>query len=209
MPIKNDREYRAILTPFNTAATQKRFDSDYYVEGFATTFDKPYLLYDYDGTKYYETIDRHALDGADLSDIIMQYDHNGKVFARNKMGANKQPTLIAEPQDAGFFMAADLSLTEASKRMYEEITTGLIYQMSWAFTVTKDDYNRDTHTRTILEVKKVYDVSAVSIPANADTEISARSYFDGLIEVEKRETLEREKQLSLAKAKYFYTYGGK
>lgn len=209
MPFKDNREYRAILTPFNISVTEKRFDSDYYVEGFATTFDKPYLLYEYDGVNYYEVIDRHALDGADLSDIIMQYDHNGKVFARNKMGANKQSTLIAEPQDVGFFMAADLSLTEASKRMYEDITTGLIYQMSWAFVVSEDSYDRDTHTRKILKVKKVYDVSAVSIPANADTEISARSFLDGVIEVEKQELLEQRKQLELAKSKFYFNYGGK
>ena len=208
MPFKDDREYRAILNPFSMAVSEKRFDSDFYVEGFATTFDKPYLLYEWDGVKYYEVIDRHALDEADLSDIIMQYDHSGKVFARNKMGANKQPTLIAEPQDAGFFMAADLSLTEASKRMYEEITTGLIYQMSWAFVVSEDSYDRDTHTRRILKVKKVYDVSAVSIPANADTEISARSFLDGVIEIEKQELQERQKQLELAKSKYNYFYGG-
>ena len=208
MPLKlNEREYRAMtLSP---TVDNKRLESDYYVEGFATTFDKPYMLYEFDGTKYYEVIDRNALNGADLSDVIMQYDHFGKVFARNKMGANKPPTLIAEPQDAGFFMAADLSLTEASKRMYEEITTGLIYQMSWAFTVQEDSYDRLTHTRTILKVKKVYDVSAVSIPANADTEISARSFLDGVIEEEMRETQERQKQLDLTKAKYFYTYGGK
>jgi len=208
MPFKDNREYRAILNPFNMTAAAKRFDSDFYVEGFATKFDKPYLLYEYEGIKYFEMIERHALDGADLTDIIMQYDHSGKVFARNKMGANKQPTLTAEPQDVGFFMAADLSLTEASKRMYEEITTGLIYQMSWAFVVSEDSYDRDTHTRKILKVKKVYDVSAVSIPANADTEISARSFLDGVIEVEKREALERQKQLKLAKSKFFYFYGG-
>jgi uncharacterized protein len=209
MPFKENREYRAITMPFGLPTAEKRFDSDYYVEGYATTFDKPYLMYEYDDVNYYEVIDRHALDGADLSDIIMQYDHSGKVFARNKMGANKQPTLIAEPQDVGFFIAADLSLTESSKRMYEEITTGLIYQMSWAFVVSEDSYDRDTHTRKILKVKKVYDVSAVSIPANSDTEISARSFLDGVIEAEKRESLERQKKLELAKSKYFYTYGGK
>ncbi len=204
MPVKTDREYRAmsLLTP----TTEKRIESDFYVEGFATTFNKPYTLWEYDGIKYQEQIDRHALDTADLSDIIMQYDHYGKVFARNKMGGGKTPTLIAEPQDGGFFIAADLSLTEAAKRMYEEITTGLIYQMSWAFTVAEDSYDRETHTRTILRVKKVYDVSAVSIPANADTEISARSWLDGVIDAEKRETLA---QLELAKAKYNYFFGGK
>lgn len=203
MPIKTDREYRAmsLMLP----ATEKRLESDFYVEGFATTFDTPYLLWEYDGIKYMEAIDRHALDGADLSDIIMQYDHAGRVFARNKMGGGKPPTLIAEPQDGGFFIAADLSLTEAAKRMYEEITTGLIYQMSWAFTVLEDAYDRETHTRKILRVKKVYDVSAVSIPANHDTEISARSWIDGVIDAEKRES---QAQLELAKARYNFFYGG-
>lgn len=203
MPIKPDREYRAMsLLP---TAENKRLQSDFYVEGFATTFNKPYVLYEFDGVKYMEEIDRHALDTADISDVIMQYDHSGKVFARNKMGGGKPPTLIAEPQESGFFIAADLSLTEASKRMYEDITAGLIYQMSWAFTVADESYDRDTHTRRILRVKKVYDVSAVSIPANADTEISARSWIDGVIDAEKRETLAR---LELAKAKYNYYFGG-
>lgn len=205
MPIKNNREYRSMVL-LDTASSEKRLQSDYYVSGFATTFNKPYLLYDYDGVKYTEEIDRHALDGADISDVIMQYDHSGKVFARNKMGGGKPSTLIAEPQESGFFIAADLSLTDAAKRMYEEITTGLIYQMSWAFTVAEDSYDRNTHLRRILRVKKVYDVSAVSIPANADTEISARSWLDGVIEAEKREALAREK---LAKAKYNYYFGGK
>jgi len=203
MPIKPDREYRAMsLLP---TAENKRLQSDFYVEGFATTFDKPYLLYEYEGIRYMEAIDRHALDTADISDVIMQYDHSGKVFARNKMGGGKSPTLIAEPQESGFFIAADLSLTDAAKRMYEDITAGLIYQMSWAFTVAEESYDRDTHTRRILRVKKVYDVSAVSIPANADTEISARSWLDGVIDAEKRETLAR---LELAKAKYNYYFGG-
>jgi len=64
--------------------------------------------------------------------------------------------------------------------------------MSWAFTVEEESYNSETRTRTILKVKKVYDVSAVSIPANDDTEISARSYAKGVFEVEKQEMQERE-----------------
>lgn len=185
--------------------TDKRLNSDYYVEGAATTFDQPYLLYEWDGDKYYEVIDRHALDGADLSDVIMQYDHGGRVFARNKMGGGKPSTLIIEPQERILFTAADLSMSDAAKQMYSEITSGLIHQMSWAFTVREDSYDRMTKTRTILKVGKVYDVSAVSIPANSNTEISARSYLDGLIEAERREAQE---QLELAKKKYFYFNGG-
>ena len=190
MPKKNDREYRAIITPFQIPQKEKRIDSDYYVEGYATTFDKPYVLYEYDGIKYYEVIDRNALDGADVSDVIFQYDHDGKVMARI---SNK--TLGLEPNNDGLFTFADLSKSMAAKAMYEEIESGLVTKMSWAFKVKEDKYDNETRTRTILKIKKVYDVSAVSIPANGDTDISARSYFDGVIEREKQELLERRKKI--------------
>lgn len=185
-----EREYRAmpLLSP---AANQiKRFESDFYVEGFATTFGKPYMLWESDGVKYFEVISRNALDGADLSDVIMQYDHGGKVLARI---TNK--TLGLEPTDDGLFTFADLSKSVAAKEMYEEINNGLITRMSWAFIVSADAYDRTTHTRTITKIKKVFDVSAVSIPANPGTEISARSYFDGVIKEEQAERLARRTQI--------------
>jgi len=190
VPILKDREYRAIVTPLQVAQKEKRIDSDYYIEGIATTFDKPYMLYEYDGIKFYEVIDRNCLEGADLSDVIMQYDHGGKVLARQ---SNK--TLGIEPRNDGLFIYADLSKSIAAKELHEEIANGLITKMSWAFTVAEDSYNQDTRTRTILKIKKVFDVSAVSIPANASTDISARSFFDGVIEKEKQELLERRKKI--------------
>ena len=192
MPIVKDREYRQMALPLATAATgtAKRFDTDFYVEGFATTFDTPYLLYEYDGVQYFEVVDRNALAGADLSDVIMQYDHAGKVLARL---SNK--TLGVEVTESGLFVFADLSKSRAAQDMFEEIKNELVTKMSWAFRVTEDSYDRDTRTRTILKVAKVYDVSVVSIPANADTDISARSYFDGVIEREQQERLERRKQI--------------
>lgn len=147
-------------------------------------------MYEWDGVKYYEVIDRHALDEADLSDVIMQYDHQGKVLARLSNG-----TLGLEANDNGLFIYADLSKSQAAKELYEEIRNGLVTKMSWAFTVAEDEYNRETRTRTIKKIKKVYDVSAVSIPANSDTDISARSWLDGVIEVERREALERKKRI--------------
>lgn len=192
-----DREYRAIVSPFQIQSNEKRIESDYYVEGYATTFDRPYLLYEYEGIKYYEVIDRNALVGADMSDVIFQYDHEGKVFARQ---SNK--TLILEADNNGLLVCADLGKTASSRGMFEEIESGLVTKMSWAFTVAEDSYNRDTRTRTILKIKKIYDVSAVSIPANNGTEINARSFVDGVIEKEKQELLERNNQLNLAKAKF-------
>ena len=187
LPLVKNREYRNldILQPLEA---EQRNDGDYIVEGYATTFNKPYELYEYDGIKYYEVINRNALDDADMSDVIMQYDHEGKVMARQSNN-----TLTIQPNDHGLFIRADLSKSNASKELYEEINNGLVTRMSWAFSVAEDKYNKETRTREILKVKKVYDVSAVSIPANQDTEISARSFFNGVIEEEKQELLKRKK----------------
>ena len=70
MPIKKEREYRALAAPLTAQSATKLIQTEYYVEGYATTFDTPYLLYEFeDGTKIYERIDAHALDGADMSDV--------------------------------------------------------------------------------------------------------------------------------------------
>lgn len=187
MPVKKEREYRTVAAPLSVAAVAKRIDTEYYVEGYATTFDKPYLLYEFeDGTKFYERIDAHALDGADMSDVIMQYDHEGRVFARESNN-----TLILIPDHKGLLIAADLSKTDLARGLYQDIEAGMITKMSWAFTVSEESYDRATRTRTILKIKKVYDVSAVSIPANGDTEIAARNFASRSYEAEKQERLKR------------------
>ena len=187
MPVKKEREYRTVAAPLSVAAAAKRIDTEYYVEGYATTFDKPYLLYEFeDGTKFYERIDAHALDDADMSDVIMQYDHEGRVFARESNN-----TLILIPDHKGLLIAADLGKTDLARGLYQDIEAGMITKMSWAFTVSEESYDRATRTRTILKIKKVYDVSAVSIPANGDTEIAARNFASRSYESEKQERLKR------------------
>lgn len=185
MPVKlGDREYRmmAPMAPVS-AGSPKLIESDFYVEGYATTFDAPYVLFG----DYKEQVDRHACDTADITDVIMQYDHEGRVLARNR-----NATLVVRPDDHGLRVGADLSKGESARQLYEEIQNGLVDRMSWAFTVAEDSYDYESDTRTILRVDKIYDVSAVSIPANDATDISARSYVDGVIEAEKRESQARK-----------------
>lgn len=187
MPVRTEeRLYRAFATLApGPAGMEKRFpDSEHEVQGYFTTWNKPYLLWG----DYSEEIDRNALDAADLSDVIMQYDHAGKVLARRTNGS-----LLIDSLDAvGPFFAADLSKSKAAKDLYEEVQARLITRMSWAFTVLEEKFNTETKTWTILKVKRVFDVSAVSIAANDATEISARSRVDGAIEAEKRESLARK-----------------
>ena len=169
-------------------------DGSKIVEGYATIFNSPYTLWSYDGYTVMEQVDSRAFDECDMSDVIMQYDHEGRVFARNKNN-----TLIVRTDDTGLYTEADLSGTELGGQIYEEIAGGYTDKMSFGFMVAEDkrEVTEDRETgqvtvlRTITKISKLYDVSAVSIPANDATSISARNYGEGVIaeiieEVEKR-----------------------
>ena len=109
-------------------------------------------------------------------------------------------TWITEPDEHGLFIAADLSRSQASRDLYEEIAAGLITRMSWAFTVAADEFDRETRTTTITRVKKVFDVSAVSLPADPNTEISARNLLNGEIEQTRKELARRRMARAKARA---------
>jgi HK97 family phage prohead protease len=167
------------------------------VEGYATTFNQPYMLYD---GKYYKVIEQiapTAFQECDMADVIMQYNHEGRVFARNKNG-----TLSITVDNIGLKITADLGGTDIGRQLYQEIKGGYTDKMSFSFVVgedkreTTEDYENSIEivNRTITKIKKVYDVSAVSIPANDLTSISARRYADGVIGRIKAERLERAKK---------------
>ena len=188
MPFCKDREYRALVS-FGAEKKDDKEEKSYKVSGYASTFDT-YTLFEVDGIEYKERIDSHAFDNADMSDVIMQYDHTGRVFARTSNG-----TLSVSVDERGLKVEADLSTTEASRELYDEIASGLIIKMSFAFKVSEEHYDSNSHTRVVDKISKVYDVSAVSIPANPDTEIFARSaFFDGVIKKEKAERLEQTRK---------------
>lgn len=182
---KNDAQQRTVL--LSPSLDNKRIDTERYVEGYATKYE-PYLLWD-DGDygKTFERFEPGCFDNTDMSDIIMQFDHAGRVFARQSNG-----TLIVEADDKGLFMAADLDRTELARGLYEDIDAGMITKMSWRFKPGKYYIEREEGSRdcTIVhtEIAKIYDVSAVSIPANDNTEINARDFVTGVRdEVARRE----------------------
>ena len=183
MPVKpNEREYRRI--DIQNIEARSLSDADKIVEGYATTFDNEYTLWDDGDYKLVESIDAGAFNDADMSDVIMQYDHEGRVFARIRNG-----TLALTIDEHGLKIRADLGGTELGRQLYEEIKGGYTDRMSWGFTVAKDEVTEErdelnrktTIHRKITGIKKIYDVSAVSLPANDATEISARCLSDGLI----------------------------
>ena len=91
----------------------------------------------------------------------------------------------------GLHQIADLSKTQRSRDLFEDIAAGNYPQMSFAFTIGEEHYDAETRTRVIDRVAKVFDVSPVTWPANPTTELHARAYFEGVIEEEKAAEAER------------------
>lgn len=170
------------------------------VEGYATKFNVEYELYNWGDYIVREKIDPHAFDDCDMDDVIMQYDHTGRVFARTT-----NETLELGIDAVGLHTRADLGGTSLGGQLYEEIKGGYTTKMSFGFRVAEDkreiveDHENHVITvvRTITKISKLYDVSPVSIPANDATEISARSFCDGVIaeiKAERLKALERARR---------------
>jgi HK97 family phage prohead protease len=200
--IDSGREYRRMEIRAKEVDDQTKEECK--VDGYASTFNEPYELWTFDGYTVREQIDPHAFDECDMSDVIMQYDHQGRVFARNSNG-----TLQIKTDEHGLYMEADLSGTEIGRQLFEEIKGGYTTKMSFGFTVDEDKREITENVadgavdvlRTITKIRKLYDVSAVSLPANDGTEISARSYSDGVIAELEAERLQRKaKEEARAKA---------
>ena len=161
------------------------------VEGYATTFDAPYVLYEDEDLVFLEQVDAKAFENTDMNDVIMQYNHEGRVFARQSNG-----TLEVRADDKGLFISADLGGTEIGRELFEEIRGGYTNKMSFGFKVDGEDWDeqrkdgeKDRVLRTITSISKLYDVSAVSIPANDATSISVRELSDGVIKRAEAERL--------------------
>lgn len=191
---KSEREYRSMMLGIEQREEGDDAADSMVVSGYATTFDKPYMLYSDDEIEVWEKVDSRAFDNCDMSDCIMQYNHEGRVFARVKNN-----TLTVEPDESGLYVRADLGGTDIGKGLYQEIAGGYTDKMSFGFTVEKDSReiveekeNKTTMMRTILAVGRLYDVSAVSIPANPNTSIVSARFLDGAIEEIRAERLKAE-----------------
>lgn len=188
--IDEGRTYRDMEVRIAGEETEERV-----VEGYATTFNQPYLLWREDDYEVWEQVDARAFENCDMTDVIMQYDHEGRVFARNSNG-----TLSLNPDEEGLHVSAELGGTEIGRQLYEEIKGGYTNKMSFGFIVGEDKREITEGEgltkvlRTILRISKLFDVSAVSLPANNATVISARSYGEGVIAEAKKELLEEQKR---------------
>ncbi len=182
--ISNDREYRS----FDFEKKDQMI-----VEGTPIVFNKPTVMFEIDGVKYYEVIDSRALDDTDMTDVVFVVNHTGTPAARTK---NKTLELTKDP-NRGLFIKADLSRSSVGPSVYNDISEGVFDKMSFAFTVRESSYDKESRTRKILKIDRLFDVSVVTFPAYKDTNISARSFFEMEIEKERheREELRQREEL--------------
>lgn len=218
MPYKpNERTYRSFsasnfqpivnpLSDVDDVDEERSAEPTYKVRGYASTFNEEYELYPRvgDWPAEYEQVDPHAFDGVDTSDTIMQFDHNGPVMARTRNGS-----LQIGVDQHGLWCEAYLGGCQQGRDLFEAIQNGLIDEMSFGFMIADDTEGRGTTTlrdeqgdyhTTITRVARLYDVSAVSIPANPGTEIHTRSAVSAVIEADRKAEQERHEAEERQKA---------
>lgn len=196
MPAKpNDREYRDFTLAVLAQEQKEGEEEKRMVQGYASVFNTAYTLYSGSDYEIREQVAADAFAEADLTDVIFQYNHEGRVFARTSNN-----TLSVIPDDKGLAIVADLGGTSIGNQLYEEIRGGYTTKMSYGYIVAEDEWTRsrtddgkDLELRTIKRISKVFDVSAVSLPANNATSISVRNLTDGVIERIQAERLEAQR----------------
>lgn len=172
MPYKpQEREYRSFGQFLAEGAEED--SSKLIIKGTPIVFGQRTCLFEIDGVKYYEIIDPHAPDSADLTDFIFNRNHEDTPYARTKNGSLRYQ-ILSDRVDI------DASLDSSDQRhreLYGDIKSGRIDQMSFSFVPYDDgvDYDEASHTFTVRKIKKVYDVSAVTFPAYEQTSVYARS----------------------------------
>ena len=175
---KDGRQYRAFdLQPEGNK-----------IEGYAVVFEQKTLL-DRDpftGTEFFEMISKNAFDGCDMSDVVLNVDHEGAPIARTKAG-----NLVLQVDDHGLKVSATLTTTRGHE-VWEEIQAGNLSKMSFAFNIEEQSYNKAERTNTITKIGKLWDVAVVTFPAYEQTCVFARSGAAGHIAEEQRSYVHRK-----------------
>lgn len=154
-----------------------------HIEGKAVAFNSPETYY---GET--EVIDPHALDEADMSDVVLRYNHNDSQYT---LARTRNNSLKLEVKDDGLYFEADLIDTTTNKDAYKMIKAGLLDKCSFAFNVVEDKYNEEEHLRTITKIGRMFDVALVDFPFYNDTIVEARN-----LKLDNRdEFLEKAKEL--------------
>jgi HK97 family phage prohead protease len=171
-PVTGSQEMRAFSMPDLTAD-----DTGNTVEGHAAVFGQSYDMYGC----WTETIARGAFDNTDFTDVLFDVNHDlSKIPLARSRNNNENSTLQLTVDDQGLATRATLDTENNmdAKALYSSVKRGDMNGMSYIFSVREDEWtglDSDNPQRNITRIAKVYEVSAVSMPANPGTDINARS----------------------------------
>lgn len=181
------KEIRKLDLQFRAEETE---DNKMEIKGYAAVFNSP-ETYDYT-----EVIAPTAFDEADMSDVVLRYNHNDTfmVLARTR---NKSLQLSVD--EKGLFIDATLQNDIQQHRdIFNAIKSGLIDKQSFAFVVDEDEYDYDTDTRTITKIGKVFDTSVVDQPFYNATDVSVARDVNNQEFLTKREEIRKEHERKVA-----------
>lgn len=200
-----NKEVRKLDMQFTAETTE---DNKMEIKGYAAVFNSPETY------SYTEVIDSKAFDGADMSDVVLRYNHNDSFMV---LARTRNKSLGLNVDEKGLFIDATLQddITD-HRNIFNAIKSGLIDKQSFAFTVDEDNYDYDTDTRTITKIGKVFDVSVVDQPFYNATDVSVardlnnddflnrreelrKAHEEELERQRKAEELEKKKQALLEK----------
>lgn len=194
--MKKEKEQRMFFSINHHVEQRDDGNEDMILEGYACVFNERTLIGSAD-YGFYETIDRNAFDGADLSDVPLKYNHTDAVpiLARTRNGS-----LSLSIDDKGLKIRAKLLDTQDARDMYKRVQEGLIDKMSFAFTTKEQEWSDATepYTRTIKRFERIWDVSVVDIPAYDGTSVYARSLELAEADIKELESKKHKRQYSVA-----------
>lgn len=156
------------------------------IKGYAAVFNSPETY------GYTEVISERAFDNADMSDVVLRYNHNDSFMV---LARTRNKSLELNVDEKGLFIDAYLQedITD-HKNIFNAIKSGLIDKQSFAFVVDEDEYDYDTDTRTITKIGKVYDVSVVDQPFYNATDVSVARDLENNEFLSKRAELREQEE---------------
>lgn len=171
------------------------------VEGYAATWGVPY---DVAGGPalggWVETIEAGAVDRAltEAPDIRFLVNHDSGTAFGLPLARTAAKTLEVSSDRVGLHVVASSldPLDPVVQHFRSALAQGNVDQMSWAFRVSRQEWNEDYTERRVMEVSQAYDVSAVAYPANDATIIGLRS---------DEEQVAEKRGMSLALARMYQT----
>lgn len=175
---KGEREIRAGRIEIRSDSSS----DDLVIEGYAATFETPYDVAGGPPYGWSEVIAPGAFTKTlhERDDVRLLANHEGIPAARTKSG-----TLELAQDDIGLHVSATLDRSNPTvAELASALERGDLDEMSFAFSVVRQEWSPDYETRRILEVK-LYDVSLVTYPANPATHVQIARDAE-LIDVEPR-----------------------